>query len=101
MGSNMLPHRWSAAGCAILFLIPLSGCSIHPLPGDVPRVATVDIVERMRCEAKEGLMKVMSEPNRNKKVDAQIFENSWVGYDFVFDITEGNNQGVADAAGSG
>ena len=32
----------------------LAGCSMHPLPDDVSRVSTVDIVERIRCEAQEG-----------------------------------------------
>lgn len=101
-GSIMLPRRlsYAAAGCVVLFLITLSGCSIHPLPGDIPRVATVDIVERMRCEAQEGLAKVMNEPYRNKKVDAQIYDFTSIGYDFFFDITEGNNDGVADVKGS-
>jgi hypothetical protein len=101
----MLPRRLSkaAGGCAVLFLIPLLGCSIHPLPGDIPRVATVDIVERMRCEAQEGLMRVMNEAHRNQKVDAQIFEHTTIGYDFVFDVTESNNKGdpTAETGGSG
>jgi hypothetical protein len=65
-------------------------------------VATVDIVERMRCEAQEGLVRVMSEAHRNQKVDEQIFEHTLIGYDFVFDVTEGNNKGgdTAETGGS-
>src|SRR5262245_2524582 len=92
----MLPLRLSraAGGCVVLFLLPLSGCSIHPLPGDIPRVATVDIVERMRCEAQEGLKRF--EP---KKI-ANIIQGTKIGYDFVFEITEDNNEGVSGQPGS-
>jgi hypothetical protein len=94
----MLPRRLSkaAGGCAVLFLIPLLGCSIHPLPGDIPRVATIDIVERMRCEAQEGLR----EFNLKDPMIASILESATIGYDFDFDITEENNEGTKDDPGS-
>jgi hypothetical protein len=96
----MLPHRLSqaAAGCIVLSLIPLSGCSIHPLPGDIPRVATVDIVERMRCEAQEGLKEGIK--GLKAPLVAQILQGTTIGYDFQFDVTEDNNEGTKEAPGS-
>ena len=74
----------------------LLGCSIHPLPGDIPRVATIDIVERMRCEAREGLKHFNPDDTLIKK----ILDGTTIGYDFVFHVTEGNNEGTAAAPGS-
>src|SRR5215813_12438385 len=98
----MLPLRLSraAGGCVVLFLLPLLGCSIHPLPGDIPRVATIDIVERIRCEAKAGLISVLREDPRTQKLDARILEGTKIGYDFHFDITETNNDGTQATPGS-
>jgi len=98
----MLPLRLSraAGGCVVLFLLPLLGCSIHPLPGDIPRVATIDIVERIRCEAKAGLISVLREDPRTQKLDARILAGTKIGYDFHFDITETNNDGVHDKPGA-
>jgi len=33
----------------------ISGCAIHPLPEDVTRETTFDIVEKIRCEGREAL----------------------------------------------
>jgi len=56
---------------------------MHPLPEDVSRVNTYDIVEKIRCEAKEGL--------RGVRADSNILKNTAIGYDFTFDIDEDNN----------
>jgi hypothetical protein len=72
-------------------VVGLSGCSIHPLPGDIPRVSTGAIVERIRCEAQEGLRSFPLDDPRIK----QIIRGTKIGYNFEFTITEGEN----DASG--
>jgi hypothetical protein len=72
---------------AIALTAPLLGCSIHPLPGDIPRVATFDIVERVRCEAQEGLRSFPQDDPFIKKIVA----STTIGYDFTFVVTENNN----------
>jgi hypothetical protein len=71
------------------------GCSIHPLPGDLPRVATFDIVDRIRCEAQEGLLTFPREDPLVQK----IVTGTLIGYDFLFDITETNDLGTAKDPG--
>ncbi len=45
-----------ALGLSLLIYAPLLiGCSIHPLPDDVSRKTTYDIVEKIRCEAKAAV----------------------------------------------
>jgi hypothetical protein len=41
------------AACAALSLF--SGCAIHPLPEDVTGVTTIQIVQQIRCEARDAL----------------------------------------------
>jgi hypothetical protein len=60
-----------------------TACSMHPLPEDVSRANTFDIVEKIRCEAKAGLGGI---PDGHK-----FLEETAIGYDFKFDITEENN----------
>jgi len=60
---------------------------MHPLPENVSRASTFDIVERIRCEAKEGLLEFpQSDP-----ANADIIKATSIGYDFEFIITEDNN----------
>ena len=40
---------------AVLLCFALAGCSIHPLPDDVTRDSTFDIVEKIRCEARDAI----------------------------------------------
>ena len=56
---------------------------MHPLPEDFSRASTYDIVEKIRCEAREGL--------RDVKPDHPILKHTAIGYDFVFEIDEDNN----------
>jgi hypothetical protein len=56
---------------------------MHPLPYDVTRVSTFDIVEKIRCEAKQGLEGVPA--------GHPILKHTVIGYDFTFDITENND----------
>jgi hypothetical protein len=58
----------------------LVGCSIHPLPENVTRKTTYDIVEQARCEAKRAVIDY-----------AQGFKNAAVAYEFTFHITETND----------
>lgn len=71
----------------LLSLLPaaaLTACSTHPLPEDVTRKSTYDIVQALRCEIKAGLRDVQPEANILK---------STIGMDFSFDITENNSTG--------
>lgn len=64
----------------------LVGCSMHPIPYDVTRVSTPQIVERIRCEAKEGLASIVDRyPNH------PILKHTAIGFDFKFEITEDND----------
>jgi hypothetical protein len=58
----------------------LVGCAIHPLPEDVTRKTTYDIVEQARCEAKHAVMDY-----------ARGIKNAAIAYEFTFHITEMNN----------
>jgi hypothetical protein len=64
----------------------LAGCSIHPLPGDIPRVSTANIVQRIRCEAQEGLRSFRLDDPAVKR----IVSGTTVAYEFSFVITENN-----------
>jgi hypothetical protein len=66
--------------------IGLAGCSIHPLPGDIPRVSTANIVERIRCEAQEGLRSFQQDDPAIKRIVA----GTTIAYEFSFVITEDN-----------
>ena len=65
-----------------ILAIGASGCSIHPLPDDVTRDSTADIVSKIRCEAK----KAISDHAADRKFNATA-----IGYNFEFTITEDNN----------
>jgi hypothetical protein len=58
----------------------LVGCSTHPLPEDVTRTTTYDIVEKIRCEAKRAVVD-----------HARGVKNAAIAYEFTFEITETNN----------
>jgi hypothetical protein len=84
-------RRLIIAGCSIAVGTILLGCSMHPLPEDVTRKNTYDIVEKIRCEAAEGL--------RGIPRDHPILAKTVIGYDFDFDILETNNLGTNTARG--
>ena len=70
----------------------LLGCSMHPLPEDVSRKNTYDIVKKIRCEVAEGLYAyAATDP---------VVANTFIGYDFDFDITETNNLGTNGSRGT-
>jgi hypothetical protein len=73
--------RWALS--IALFVTGLAACSMHPLPDDVSRVSTYDIVKKIRCEAQEGL--------RDVPLTHPIIRNTAIGYDFAFEIDEDND----------
>src|SRR5262245_44564131 len=72
-------HR-ALALSALLLSLPMIGCSIHPLPDDVSRASTYDIVQKVRCEAKAAI----EEYGRG-------FTNASIVYNFTFNINEHND----------
>jgi len=68
---------------AVFMTMALGGCATHPLPEDVTRKTTYDIVERIRCEAKEA---VVDHVRPGSELDSAA-----IGYEFLFTITENNN----------
>lgn len=69
-----------------------AGCNIHPLPENVSRASTYDIVARVRCEVWEALQEFKALPDARDREHAEhIIKFSAIGFDFIFDITEGNN----------
>ncbi len=74
------PTMQPALRFAVLALLPLLvGCSIHPLPDDLSRKSTYDIVQKIRCEAKAAVT------NYGQKL------NSAIVYAFYFNINEHND----------
>lgn len=78
-------------GCCILIgattVLWAAGCSMHPLTENVSRASTYDIVERVRCEVKEAL----DEFSPDDRHAQRIIDLSVIGFDFLFDMSEGNN----------
>jgi hypothetical protein len=72
-----------------IFVAPvLAGCSTFPIPDDVTRKSTYDIVEQIRCEAKRAVVDY-----------GQQLKNAAIAYEFQFHITE-TNDSSASATGS-
>jgi hypothetical protein len=74
----------------------LAGCSVHPLPQDVaPRASTVQIVSRIRCEAREGLeaalLRAQAQGGLAGKHVAKIVEGTTIGFEFKFVMAETNS----------
>lgn len=74
-------------GVAVVLAAGLIGCSIHPLPENISRASTFDIVERIRCEVLEGLRDFT--PHEKEKAE-KIIDATAIGYDFEFAIEEKN-----------
>jgi hypothetical protein len=69
---------------AVLALAPLLiGCSIFPLPDDVSRKSTYDIIEKIRCEAKAAVMEF-----------GRGFNDAHIAYEFQFNVDEHNDANV-------
>jgi hypothetical protein len=70
-----------AVRLTVLALLPLlAGCAIHPIPENVSRKTTYDIVDKIRCEAKAAVMEF-----------GRGFKEASLVYNFTFDIVEVNN----------
>lgn len=69
----------------------LAGCSIHPIPYDVPGYRTIDIVRKIRCEAKRALDRLAPTDPR----DLAVYDAMTIGYKFTFTITENNKLGAS------
>ena len=85
----VLNLRCNAAslGLIVLALLPLLiGCSIHPLPDDVSRKTTYDIVEKIRCEAKAAV-----ESSLAREFNGQGIKGATIVYQFTFNINEQND----------
>jgi hypothetical protein len=78
--------------------VGLLGCSTHPLPQDIARVSTVDIVRRIRCEAKEGMEAALQRATEQSALRRahveRIVRLSTIGYDFKFTMSEDNRIAV-------
>jgi len=84
------PHmRWIGLLTGLL-AFGSAGCSMHPLPEDVSRASTFDIVHKVRCEIWEGLR--ASKPN--EPAVRKIIEGTSIGYDFAFRIDETSKTGT-------
>ncbi len=69
---------------AVLALAPLLiGCSTFPLPDDVSRKSTYDIIEKIRCEAKTAVVEF-----------GRGFNDAHIAYEFQFNITETDDANV-------
>ena len=73
-------YRLTGLG-VLSFSFAVAGCSVHPLPDDVTRVSTYDIVDRIRCEARQAILDYASD---------KMFETAEIGYEFQFQISENN-----------
>lgn len=80
--------RWKFAAIVLLFS-GLAGCSTHPLPEDVTRKTTFDIVQKIRCEARQGIFDAGIDNHPD-------LSSSTIGFDFNFKITE--TSGLTDGS---
>src|SRR5262245_43444589 len=85
--------RWRAVKfcVGVSLASSMAGCSIYPLPQDVSRRNTYDIVEKVRCEAQDGLRAGLREVLGSDHPKHRFLTDTFIGYDFVFEITEDNN----------
>ena len=72
--------------------LSFAGCTIHPIPFDVPGYRTIDIVRKIRCETKRALDKF----SQHDELKQRLFEGMSIAYKFTFTMTENNKIG-ADA----
>ncbi len=69
-----------------LLCLFVGGCAIHPLPEDISRKSTFEIVRAIRCEAKQAVL----------DINDVRYDQAVIGYAFTFDITE-HDDATADA----
>jgi hypothetical protein len=83
-------HSLRLVVCCAIVAAALPGCAIYPLPGDIPKVPTSDIVERIRCEVQDGLRTFSQENPADRKLIAQLIKGTTIGYEFAFKMNEAN-----------
>ena len=83
---------------AVLAAAGLAGCAAHPIPRDVTYASTVQIVRRIRCEAREGLEAALADAAlqgaRKKRHVEKIVNNTSIGFEFRFQMNEHNKASV-------
>lgn len=121
-GINVCVFGGAVMSCVRLLSIMVlsagfAGCSMHPLPEDVTRASTVDIVKKIRCEARAAIIrravkdekrlgieneieninnknynnvKFCKEKNKLKCLLYPDYKDAAIGYDFKFTISEGD-----------
>jgi hypothetical protein len=82
MTTSIMFQRLNILLVAVCLTSFLLACSTHPLPDDVTRKSTFDIVKNLICEAREGVRAVEMTPAQRRQ--------TIIGFDFTFDITEQN-----------
>lgn len=83
MFSSVPVTRFGLVFTTFMFSPFAAGCSIHPLPDDVSRKSTYEIVDKIRCEAKAAVDQY-----------GQGFNDASIVYQFTFDIDEQDNAGA-------
>src|SRR5262245_8180150 len=95
-----MKYRWINLCVGAFVGFGLFGCSTHPLPQDVARVSTVDIVRRIRCEAKEGLeaalQRAVAQGALRKAHVEKIVKLSTIGFEFKFVMSEDNRAAATE-----
>jgi len=76
---------FGAAGLSVLL-----GCSAHPLVKDFARINTYSIVQKVRCEARDAILRLQID-GRLLSPDERL--KHIVGFDFKLDMTEKNTEG--------
>jgi|KBSSwiStaDraftv2_1062776.scaffolds.fasta_scaffold41304_4 hypothetical protein len=91
-------HTICRCAGAVLAAAGVAGCAAHPIPQDVTYASTVQIVRRIRCEAKEGLEAALADAAlqgaRKKKHVETIIKSTSIGFEFNFAIDEHNRASI-------
>src|SRR5262249_52273666 len=65
--------------------VEFGGWALHPLPDQVTRAPTLEIVRAIRCEARAAIL---------QHAPGWAFNGGAIGFVFKFDITEHNHAGL-------
>jgi hypothetical protein len=70
------------------------GCAIHPLQDNATGLPIIDIVQKVRCEARDAILKYDTKWRPHpKKMNERVYEfdDSAIAYNFTFTATESND----------
>jgi hypothetical protein len=88
--------------------IAVTGCSIHPLPQDVTPDTTLDIVNKIRCEARDAVEQWAAGANASAPPSSDLinfYMGSGIAFDFELTMSELNESslgfGFKDDLGNG